>query len=294
MYRSIEAKFWTDPKIRELSPAHKLLFLYLITNGHSHVSGIYYMPKVLIQHETGISLSEIDKGIDTLSKLYLCLYDQDTEVVWVRHMLRYQHHGEKILLAVAIQLDSLHNCPLIRAFLDEYEDLSIPYQYPIDTRAPVYKDQDYNQEYNQDQETTLVDSPESTPATRMNQDTLIETWNRVCPEHGLPRKTKITDKLRAQIRSRLGHNSDPEFWVAVIEMIPTRPFLLGHNDHGWTATFDWLVKNDENALKVYEGHYANNARASPKPHRSEATPQERAFVERLAARRAQEERGHEG
>jgi hypothetical protein len=284
MYRSIESKFWTDPKIRELSPPQKLVFLYLITCSHSHVAGIYYMPKVLMQHETGLSASEIDKAIDTLSKVYLILYDHMTEVVWVIHMLRYQHHGEKIRLAVASQLESLHKCPLIREFLEEYKDIHIPYQYPIDTRAPVYKEQEQEQDQYQEQENTFVDSSESTTPHRMEAGELIETWNRVCPEHGLPRKTKITQKLRDQIKRRLTHNPEPDFWIAVIETIPTRPFLLGQNKDGWQATFDWLVKNDENAVKVYEGHYSNGARASPR-NRNEVDPQTQQWLERQAARK---------
>ena len=155
MYRSIDTKFWTDPKVRDLSPPHKLLFLYLITTTHSHVSGIYYMPKIFIHHETGLSLAEVDRGIDTLSKAYLCLYDTRTEVVWIRHMLRYQHHGEKIRLAVAAQLTSLHKCPIIQEFLSEYADIEIPYRYPIDTHAGA-GDQEQEQEQEQEQDIPLT------------------------------------------------------------------------------------------------------------------------------------------
>lgn len=150
MYRTIDAKFWTDPKVRTLASQEKLLFLYLITNQHGHVSGLYYLPKVLIQHETGLSSAQLDKAIDTLSKGYLAYYDGVSEVVWVRKMLRYQGKGGKILLAVAAQLTSLHNCSLIQAFLEEYEDLRIPYRYPIDT--PSILARAYIQEQEQEQE----------------------------------------------------------------------------------------------------------------------------------------------
>ena len=40
------------------------------------------------------------------------------------------------------------------------------------------------------------------------------------------------------------------------------PFLEGQNDRGWVATFDWIIANDNNAVKVLEGNYPN-ARASP-------------------------------
>jgi hypothetical protein len=191
---------------------------------------------------------------------------------------------------VVSQLESLHKCRLIKEFLDEYVDLHIPYRYPIDTRAPVYKEQEQEQEQEQNTisneiECDSIESPHL--PQRMATNLLIETWNRVCPPHGLPKKTKITTKLLDQIRRRLVHNPEPDFWIAVIETIPTRPFLLGQNDQGWTATLDWLVKNDENAVKVFEGHYqSNGARASPKPYRGkqqDLTPEEQARLQKRLA-----------
>src|SRR5687768_9377841 len=34
MYRTIDTSLWTDPTVRKLPPLAKLLFTYLITNGH--------------------------------------------------------------------------------------------------------------------------------------------------------------------------------------------------------------------------------------------------------------------
>ncbi|HYW37938.1 MAG TPA: hypothetical protein VE957_07490 [Terriglobales bacterium] len=32
-------------------------------------------------------------------------------------------------------------------------------------------------------------------------------------------------------------------------------FLLGENDRGWKANFDWLIANDTNCIAVLEGKY---------------------------------------
>ena len=152
MYRSIETKLWTDPKVRELTPLHKLLFIYLITNTHTHVSGIYYMPKVLIQHETGLSMPEVERGIDTLSRGYLCRYDTTTEVVWVVKMARYQGHGKLMKVAVADQLNNLHNCVLIKEFLEEYADWHMAHEYPFNTPSIPHRHQEQEQEQEQEQD----------------------------------------------------------------------------------------------------------------------------------------------
>ena len=34
-------------------------------------------------------------------------------------------------------------------------------------------------------------------------------------------------------------------------------FCKGENERGWQADFDWLIKNDNNMVKVLEGKYDN-------------------------------------
>ena len=162
MYRSIDTAMWSDPKIKEMIPDAKLLFLYLITNNHTHVSGIYYVPRVLISYETGIKDRALDTLLGTLSMGNLAKWDGVSEVVWVVNMLRHQSYegrkSYKIVTAVQKQLVTLHNSLLIKDFLSHYSDWNIPYTYPIgypfDTRAPVYKDQDQYQEQEQKRTTT--------------------------------------------------------------------------------------------------------------------------------------------
>ena len=136
MYRTIDASFWTDPDIRALSGPERYLFLYFVTNPHAHVSGIYYLPQVMIEHETGLKGKALQRGIDTLSKGYLAWYDPKNEVVFVRSMFRYQGRGQKHDRAAAIQLGNLHKSPLVNKFLEFYpiirERVTKGYRYPIE------------------------------------------------------------------------------------------------------------------------------------------------------------------
>ena len=142
MYRLIDTRLWSDRKVRKLSPKTKLLFVYFITNPHAHFSGIYYLPLPVIRHETGLSRSTIETGMDTLSKGYLVHFDRLSEIVWVVNMLKYQGRGKKILQGVANQLESLHTCTLISEFLKHYKHLAIPYQYPIDEASIQEQEQE--------------------------------------------------------------------------------------------------------------------------------------------------------
>ena len=141
MYRQVKTEFWTDPKIKTLSPRDKTLMLYFITSPRSHFSGIYYLPLIDIENETGIKKANIRSGIDTLSICDLVQYNYDFEIIWVCKMLQHQANSEneKILKNVETHLKTLHKCPLIKDFLNFYDTLSIPYRYPIDTLSIPYR-----------------------------------------------------------------------------------------------------------------------------------------------------------
>jgi len=121
LYRTIDAAFWTDPKVKQLPPDGKLLLLYFITNPHTHVSGIYVLPGVMVQHETGLTKPKLDTLCNTLSSLGFCQFDTALEVIWVRKMMSYQGRGEKNLRSAAAHIaEDLHNSFLCKEFLALY------------------------------------------------------------------------------------------------------------------------------------------------------------------------------
>jgi hypothetical protein len=69
--------------------------------------------------------------------------------------------------------------------------------------------------------------------------------------------------------TRLGHlqarRKDPHFvehFAEAIDKIAESNFCLGHNDRGWKARFDWLLR-PETVAKVMEGNYANKQVTPP-------------------------------
>ncbi len=125
MYRTIDASFWTDQKVRKLTPLDRLLFLYLITNPHTHVSGLYYLPSLIAQHETGLSAKQLDTLSHTLSSAGIVLFDQVNELVWVVKMFRFQGKGQKNTLSAARHIENdVHNSYLINEFLKAYPEVA--------------------------------------------------------------------------------------------------------------------------------------------------------------------------
>lgn len=126
MYRTIDASFWTDLKVRgSLSSFARYLFLYYVTNPHTHVSGLYYLPDVMAQHETGLSAKALYINQNALLAGGFCVFDREHQLVWVRKMMRHQGKGEKNTLSAVHHISrDLHNSFLICEFLKEYPEVA--------------------------------------------------------------------------------------------------------------------------------------------------------------------------
>jgi len=48
-------------------------------------------------------------------------------------------------------------------------------------------------------------------------------------------------------------------WLNYLNKVKETPFLLGDNKHGWKASFQWLIDN-ENVVKVREGIYTKEVK----------------------------------
>lgn len=67
--RSISTSFWSDPFIEELTPTHKLLFIYLITNDKTNMLGIYENSVKKMAFETGIEKKDVVNGLKAFERL---------------------------------------------------------------------------------------------------------------------------------------------------------------------------------------------------------------------------------
>lgn len=84
--RYIHDVIWTDAYFQELSPQHKLLFIYLLTNEHLEISGIYQITPKTIANETG--LSNVPELIQKLMDDGKLLYEDN-----VVGIINYQKHN---------------------------------------------------------------------------------------------------------------------------------------------------------------------------------------------------------
>lgn len=92
----------------------------------------------------------------------------------------------------------------------------------------------------------------------INDDTMIPRtslaflWNALCVN--LPKVISLSDKRKKQEKLRLLERTI-EKWKDVFIKLNNSEFCKGNNNTGWKATYDWIISNTENSLKVLEGKY---------------------------------------
>lgn len=98
--------------------------------------------------------------------------------------------------------------------------------------------------------------PNNKPVIKDNTiyDSVMEKFNLICKS--LPKCIKLTDKRKTHIKKRLAEYGEDEL-VMAFRKAEDSDFLSGRKGK-WHATFDWLMKNDDNIAKVLEGQYDNS------------------------------------
>jgi predicted phage replisome organizer len=95
-----------------------------------------------------------------------------------------------------------------------------------------------------------------------------ELFNKICIS--FPQIRSVTEKRKPHIKARwIQHKNDINIFRQAFEKVEQSNFCKGENDRNWWCSFDWLIANDTNMVKVLEGKYDN------KTHKYRATPKNR-------------------
>lgn len=91
---------------------------------------------------------------------------------------------------------------------------------------------------------------------KLREDKIRDEWNTFASAHPpLSTIERISSTRKAHLQQRLEADHFVESFGRLLEAIGESPFLLGKNDKKWRVSFDWLIINDNNYLKVLEGRY---------------------------------------
>jgi uncharacterized protein YdaU (DUF1376 family) len=103
--------------------------------------------------------------------------------------------------------------------------------------------------------------PGESEPPQARSDAFVAAWNENRGE--LSRVLGLSDDRRKKLQARIRGGLAIERFAEAVKVCAITPFLTGSNDRKWRASFDWLIGNDSNLLKVLEGTYAGSS--TPRP-----------------------------
>jgi len=103
--RRVNTAFWDDPYIEKLSYNERYFFLFLITNPHTTIAGIYEISVKKMSFYTGLKTDQIEKFLSKLIKDKKVLYIRN--YIFMVNAIRHQMLSEKIVAGIKNIVEAL-------------------------------------------------------------------------------------------------------------------------------------------------------------------------------------------
>jgi hypothetical protein len=108
------------------------------------------------------------------------------------------------------------------------------------------------------------DQPEEKVTEKIPFDEIKNLFNELCPSYA--KVMTITEKRKPHIMARWNQfKGNMQTFETAFAKLEASDFCKGQNDRQWRASFDWIIVNDTNIIKVLEGKYDN--KNPPKPQK---------------------------
>ena len=139
-YGKVAPQFWTGKTGKALrgDSEAQVVAMYLMTSPHANMIGVYHLPMLYLSHETGLSIEGASRGLAKCVELGFCVYDDESETVFVVEMAAHQV-GEELkesdnrVKSVGRQYKSISSPVIADAFHARYGEpfnLESPYEAP--------------------------------------------------------------------------------------------------------------------------------------------------------------------
>lgn len=128
-YSKVSGAFWTGKTGKALRGDFQaqVVAMYLMTSPHANMIGVFHCPLIYIAHETGSPIEGALKGLQRLCNEAFCTYDEESEMVWVHEMARFQvgdvlKPTDKQVLGIQKQYDSMPEGRIKSGFFEKYSE----------------------------------------------------------------------------------------------------------------------------------------------------------------------------
>lgn len=170
---------------------------------------------------------------------------------------RYKHEGDSYIQIcnwLKHQKIDKPSKSKIRAF----DEPSLPFANPLE---PSCGDQGSRiKDQGEDQGELSLSGKER----KIRPEDFANEWNK--HRGPLPKVTVFTDERKKKVLARMKSGVTLERFTEAVRNCRAKPHLRG--DNGWTADFDWLVKNSTNIEKAINNPYGANGEINGKTDRS--------------------------
>ena len=275
-YRKIDPRMWGDEKFRSLSkpqPNAQTLWQYLLTGPHTNgLPGLYNVGLAALAENLEWSLEGLSKRFRELLDKEMVKYDPKVRVVLIPKALSYDPPANPNVVKFWGKLyDVIPNCEIKNEFYQILKLYLEGLQEPLRERFMKPFREGYR-----DSITITITTPlplpkeDLTPGcqgdTLLGQpDEIVFLFNETVKYLPKVSRTRSRDD---KMRTRLKEHRERNWWKTVFEkadniLIPSK--VKGQKD--WSPTFDWLIDNDKNAVKVFEGNYDDSKRINKSDYR---------------------------
>jgi hypothetical protein len=119
IYRQIHTRIWQDAWFLDLLPEEKLLFIYLFSNEHAALCGLYELALKTMSFETGLRTDAITLALHRFEEAGKAFHE--APYVWVPNLRRYNEStSPKVAAKIASELAQVPDCNLKRAYMGYY------------------------------------------------------------------------------------------------------------------------------------------------------------------------------
>lgn len=282
-YRKIDPRIWNDQKFHALSDDGKLSFLLLLTHPSMTCLGAMRATPAGLGAELGWPLPRFEEAIGESVAAGTVEINRGACFIGLPNFLKYNEPEgpNSVTNAWVKALDLIPECAEKGALIGKcrayLETRSNAFRHAIGdaireafVMACPIQEPEQEQEQNNDGVSSVPTgtNPAVSDASPKDSDNepvtameLAEAWNEHCAQKyglakvGVPLTAKRLDKAKQRCRE----HPDDSWWGTVFVMIGQSNFLRGVNGSaahsGWKVTFDFLISNDTNAVKIYEGQY---------------------------------------
>ncbi|MDY6515440.1 hypothetical protein SRB14_18215, partial [Clostridioides difficile] len=109
-YRILQANFWDDGFVLDLTPEEKYFYNYLLTNSRASQCGCYELPYKIMEMQTGYNRETVEKLIKRFIEYGKIKYDSTTKEILIINWSKHNFSkSPKVRTCILKEVESIKN-----------------------------------------------------------------------------------------------------------------------------------------------------------------------------------------